>query len=812
MQRKYIIGLLSLVILVSSFTLAFGEKINRNSTQNAKSTVTIEYLDSKTKMPVYHTYIGEFLYGEKYSINSPEIDFYGNPSLKKVEGYFKGKELKIQVFYNINTFSNYTINHWKETTDGDDYDIAFTEQGIGKVGSKVTAIPQIFPGFEIISTDLEFNLTADGNIVRNLYYKDSTQSIWFITRSNTSQIDPISAFADEDITIKKGMVIANPPTKEGYTFDGWDKTIPDNMPAEGLTLEAKWIPATTNYYVAHMFESRDTVGEYNLLKKLDTKSGITGELAAYTPITDNYFIFESAETEIIKGEGTTVVNVYYKRNPITVNFIINGKIYASRTGRHNTFFVPPTITECMNFYATETGIKTAKFTTWQRNGTPNAVYPNKFFDDLTVAELTNRTITYYLVPTTSTVYEYQYDQWKMDTSGNYSTKNEIRVALPAGSLTTNFSNSTGFTIVQKAETPKGTDPVEPNYTTFSARSYSTLPTILYSIRYERSKANLTLMSEGTKWKDVPYYFEEEVQVGGIIPPKPLKFNDEDYKFAGWYLDANFRSAKIERVEMSIAGTILYAKWELPEYDVSFETKTSKKIATQHVVKNEISIIPKEEIMREGYKFDGWYLGAIKYNFDMPVKNNITLVAKWVADKTSYTVKHISENGKTIYQENTYHNLLLGTVASAYALPATSSVFGAAPLYTAERSKSITLVGDSKENIIEIRYFEPLYSIYYTENHFRVNNGKETLLDTFSKSTKKRRIIAYANKYDGLEADKALKVLYTSREGENIVNFYYLKEVKSSVKTGDGFNIYFWIIVLAVTSIWIVIFRKRLKNK
>ena len=53
----------------------------------------------------------------------------------------------------------------------------------------------------------------------------------------------------QDVVIKQdyGTAITAPanPTKTGYTFAGWDKTIPATMPAENITLTARW---TVNQY------------------------------------------------------------------------------------------------------------------------------------------------------------------------------------------------------------------------------------------------------------------------------------------------------------------------------------------------------------------------------------------------------------------------------------------------------------------------------------------------------------------------------------------------------------------------------------
>ena len=58
----------------------------------------------------------------------------------------------------------------------------------------------------------------------------------------TITVKPENGKADITITQDYGTQIASPadPTREGYTFIGWDMEIPTTMPAENITLKAKW--------------------------------------------------------------------------------------------------------------------------------------------------------------------------------------------------------------------------------------------------------------------------------------------------------------------------------------------------------------------------------------------------------------------------------------------------------------------------------------------------------------------------------------------------------------------------------------------
>ena len=66
-----------------------------------------------------------------------------------------------------------------------------------------------------------------------------------------------------------------------------------------------------------------------------------------------------------------------------------------------------------------------------------------------------------------------------------------------------------------------------------------------------------------------------------------------------------------------------------KYTVSFDN--DGKIEKVEVTKDD-KVTPLAEPTKEGYTFDGWYLGENKYDFDSKVTKNITLTAKWTKNE------------------------------------------------------------------------------------------------------------------------------------------------------------------------------------
>ncbi len=128
--------------------------------------------------------------------------------------------------------------------------------------------------------------------------------------------------------------------------------------------------------------------------------------------------------------------------------------------------------------------------------------------------------------------------------------------------------------------------------------------------------------------------DEEVAVGSKAtkPDDPTRTN---CTFEGWYADAACTQAYDFDSEVT-ADITLFAKWEVIEYAVEFDSNGGSPVEPQKVVIGECAKEPKAPT-RSGYTFAGWQLDGRTYNFDDPVIKDITLTAAWheIEDDTEY---------------------------------------------------------------------------------------------------------------------------------------------------------------------------------
>lgn len=125
------------------------------------------------------------------------------------------------------------------------------------------------------------------------------------------------------------------PTKLGYTFDGWytvsDEKVTDfSTITTAITLYAKWTASQqTKYTVIHFWENAND-DKYSF-KESETKTGATGDKTNATAKSYPGFTAQTITQQDIKGDGSTIVSVKYKRNEYSVKFYTNSSLFSDST-------------------------------------------------------------------------------------------------------------------------------------------------------------------------------------------------------------------------------------------------------------------------------------------------------------------------------------------------------------------------------------------------------------------------------------------------------------------------------------------------
>lgn len=111
------------------------------------------------------------------------------------------------------------------------------------------------------------------------------------------------------------------PTRNGYTFDGWYDADgnPVTKVSETATVTAHWkANSETKYTVIHWQENAND-NEYSS-KDIEKKTGATNSTTNAKAKSYSGFTAQAIEQKTIAGDGSTIVNVYYKRNVYDVKF------------------------------------------------------------------------------------------------------------------------------------------------------------------------------------------------------------------------------------------------------------------------------------------------------------------------------------------------------------------------------------------------------------------------------------------------------------------------------------------------------------
>ena len=232
---------------VSGGTFYRGLTMNKNAKLSGQPIDTGDVINDTTNTPepngtpVTVTYD----YGERGGIYAKQIVQAGEkaiePDVPSRQGYQFTDWYLDDTKYDFNTAvtGNMTLTaKWTANS----YTITFDTDGGSAIepitqdyGTQITApADPTREGYTFIGWDKAIPATMPAG--------DMTITAQWRINQYTITFDSNGGSAVAPITQDYGTAITSPadPTREGYTFIGWDKEIPATMPAENITLKAKW--------------------------------------------------------------------------------------------------------------------------------------------------------------------------------------------------------------------------------------------------------------------------------------------------------------------------------------------------------------------------------------------------------------------------------------------------------------------------------------------------------------------------------------------------------------------------------------------
>ena len=414
------------------------------------------------------------------------------------------------------------------------------------------------------------------------------------------------------------------PTLPGYSFDGWYLDKDCTNPADfskittSTTVYAGWKAADTTYTVIHWQENADDNG-YSYVTSDEKQPGASGTQTAATAKSYPGFTAQAITQETIAGDGSTIVNVYYKRNIYSVKF------YSSGYGSSEYEELRITAKYGANIKAKWPG------GTWKVSKNGTVAQSNIDVMPLGGANFYERNqgkgkAYYYLEDLNG---NYVLDHTDTGASTNSTVTKEDRYDI------------TGFTCDIVRSPRDGS-----NYN--GANFY-----------YTRNSYNVVYVSNGQTVNTASYKYEADISNAGSYVPTTAPVGKEDYVFAGWYADPTGQTKyDFTGKKMPAQNITVYAKWVPPTYTVTLYDHDGKLIAlgtdlegnpiySLEVAKG--AKFDKSQVptitLDEGETFLGWTLkDGTPFNLDTEINRDYELHAR-VGSQKGYSVKY-DKNGAT----------------------------------------------------------------------------------------------------------------------------------------------------------------------
>ena len=710
----------------------------------------------------------------------------------------------------------FTVKHYQQNVADDNYTLfetetknGYTESQVGNGLAKNTKTDTNYSGFYSLLYDTTTKIAADGSTVVEIYY-DRYYYLMNFDLDGGYGVEPIYARYGAPINV-------GTPTKPGYTFKEWTPKLPATMPVDGGTYTAKWTVGNAKYVVQYWQENANDDG-YSYVEKVDKTGTVGTTVNGSNDKSYQGFTYNNEKTDKnvpIKGDNSTVVNVYYDRNVYTVTFpkgkLTCGKVEHEHSHKEcctkdgpgwlhkcNTDKCPVGYEHTHDSNCYSDLVIEAKYGAFIGDKWPGggwyvsnggttaqsylAVMPlggKTFYGRQTGSS--KATATYYVesLPGESgtTVSGRTYKKHHTDTAayesdwfggGGLTVTDEERYDLE------------GFTCNANISTTNGSDYNGAKFY-YTRNSYK----LVYNDQYGKEVTE-SLPYEQTLSKSVNHENNYE-------PAYPSTLELGAYTFGGWYTDPGCTHPVDWTAKMPAAKVVLYAKWAPVTHTVKTWLTDAKTTAVnvgetgsneQTVNHRELAMNPRAPKNGE-YTFVGWFYKDADgtehaFDFSMPVTKDLDLYAKWSANTlVSYTIKYAVRN-----EDGTLTYIADDTKGSALAL--TTKTFEAktgdqlnkgyqSGYFPTTSSHSITMdIDDPAKNEYTFVYV-PKAKVEYTVKYLEKGTGTQ-LAEPKTESTPDAVVTETFKQISGYAPDAYQKRLVLSADdAQNVITFWYVKD-------------------------------------
>lgn len=309
--------------------------------------------------------------------------------------------------------------------------------------------------------------------------------------------------------------------------------------------------------------------------------------------------------------------------------------------------------------------------------------------------------------------------------------------------------------------------------------------------YKRNAYTLSFYSASNSKADKTESVKYEAPLGSYYytPTNKPKSVESDAVFAGWYLNPQCTGEQydLSKHTMPSNDIALYAKWVNRSYTVTTYTDESLKslyeydgyTGSQSVVKYEKGVAPTNPT-KSGYVFVGWFYkeGDVEkpFSFEMGITKDYNLYPKWSNEvNVNYTIKYVVEGMGTELGTDT------GSARIGSSVTVKSKYF--AGYFPKTTSTSVQI--DQEGQVITLYYVpatEQTYTVKYVE---LVNREPRDIAEPVTKTTSDQQVVETAKDIEGFTPDKYQKTLELTASGENVVTFYYTKQVTINYVALEG---------------------------